>query len=169
MTSLSTTIAIIATTISSPLRIGLILLAITTIVSLATRITILSSWFSYILFLIFIGGMIVLFIYVARISPNEKFKIPTQKIITIIVIIVITILLIIRTIYYYQPWELIPSITTSNITENSKIIITKIFSAKIYNKSTYSTTIITILYLLITLIAVVKITNSFEGPMRNLK
>lgn len=31
-----------------------------------------TSWFSYILFLIFLGGLIVLFIYICRLASNEQ-------------------------------------------------------------------------------------------------
>lgn len=41
-------------------------------------------WYSYIIFLIIVGGMLVLFIYITRIASNEKFKY-SNKIISLLI------------------------------------------------------------------------------------
>lgn len=56
----------------SPIRLGFILLV--TRVRFVVVISLLSSWwYSYILFLIYIGGLLVLFIYVCLIRRNHPF------------------------------------------------------------------------------------------------
>merc|ERR1739838_23170 len=57
-----------------PLAIGLALLFQTILICCTTGLSNLSFWFSYILFLIFLGGILVLFIYVTSLASNEMFK-----------------------------------------------------------------------------------------------
>lgn len=59
--------------IKHPLSIGLILFFQTILSCLICRFYLSSYLFSYILFLIFIGGILILFIYISRIASNEKF------------------------------------------------------------------------------------------------
>lgn len=135
---------------------------------MVSGILINTYWFSYILFLIFSGGLLVLFIYVSRIASNEIFKISIKiKIISIIYIILTTIfsLYLINNLYWI------------NFIINEEIIIffnsfffydyNNINLSKLYNEQTYFLIIIIIIYLFITLIAVVKITNIFFGPLRS--
>jgi NADH-ubiquinone oxidoreductase chain 6 len=58
---------------------GLVLLIQTLIVALLTGVLASSFWFSYILFLVFLGGMLVLFIYVTRLASNEMFSISAKS------------------------------------------------------------------------------------------
>nr|QNV11699.1 NADH dehydrogenase subunit 6 [Rhamphomyia barbata] len=57
-----------------PLAMGLMLLMQTFLICLITGLMTKSFWFSYILFLIFLGGMLVLFIYVTSLASNEMFS-----------------------------------------------------------------------------------------------
>jgi len=92
-------------------------------------------------------------VYTVRLASNEKFSLKIKRTIKII-----APLLLIITTY----------ITFSNQ------IIESIFSIRIKNfYNIYSLRIIritssTIVYLLLTLIVVVKITSKFKGPMRNI-
>lgn len=61
-----------------PLAIGLALLMQTLFIALSTGLVAPSFWFSYILFLVFLGGMLVLFIYVASLASNEIFRFSTK-------------------------------------------------------------------------------------------
>nr|YP_006665730.1 NADH dehydrogenase subunit 6 [Challia fletcheri]AEP83058.1 NADH dehydrogenase subunit 6 [Challia fletcheri] len=56
-----------------PLWMGLILLVQTFLVSLFSGFLLSFFWFSYILFLLFLGGMLVLFMYVCGLASNEMF------------------------------------------------------------------------------------------------
>ena len=55
-----------------PLSLGLILILIVSCVRGLTRI-IIFSWYGYLLFLVYVGGMLVIFIYVIRLIPNLIF------------------------------------------------------------------------------------------------
>jgi len=57
-----------------PVIILILILIQSTILCLIIWIYLNSSWLSYILFLIFLGGLIVLFMYITRLASNEKFE-----------------------------------------------------------------------------------------------
>nr|DAB41897.1 TPA_asm: NADH dehydrogenase subunit 6 [Uniomerus tetralasmus] len=59
-----------------PLSLGLmvLLLALITCALIAT----ISPWYAYMLFFIFIGGMLVMFAYIASLTPNMTFSINNQ-------------------------------------------------------------------------------------------
>lgn len=126
-------------------------------------------WFSYILFLTFLGGLLVLFIYVSRIASNEIFKpiINLKKICCFILIIII----IIQYIYINNILWINLSINSDMNNFNEIILFfnneNKINLSKLYNNQTFLIIIILVIYLFITLIAVVKITNIFYGPIRS--
>jgi NADH-ubiquinone oxidoreductase chain 6 len=56
-----------------PISIAVTLILHTLIVGGLTGILSNNFWFSYILFLVFLGGVLVLFIYMTRLASNEKF------------------------------------------------------------------------------------------------
>lgn len=154
--------------INHPLAIGLILLIQTFIICLASGIISKTFWFSYILFLVFLGGILVLFIYVTSLASNEIFSLSIKiTIITTIIIILTVILTFIVDINIVTPIiENIEIIEISNI--NSIIKENTIILNKIYNYPTNLITLVLINYLLISLIAIVKITNVFYGPLRQI-
>nr|YP_003204700.1 NADH dehydrogenase subunit 6 [Oxymeris dimidiata]ACF04833.1 NADH dehydrogenase subunit 6 [Oxymeris dimidiata] len=55
-----------------PLSLGLVIMMSTLFMCVVSAIT-LSSWYGYILFLIYVGGLLVMFAYVAALSPNVLF------------------------------------------------------------------------------------------------
>lgn len=123
-------------------------------------------WFSYILFLIFLGGILVLFIYVTSLASNEIFNFSFKTFLFTIIrirIFIIFTLFIDKTLiipYFLNYENKSIDIINTFLPENSLIL------NKLYNFPINIITIILIIYLLLTLIAVVKITNIFEGPLR---
>nr|BAJ09652.1 NADH dehydrogenase subunit 6 [Cerithidea djadjariensis]BAJ09660.1 NADH dehydrogenase subunit 6 [Cerithidea djadjariensis]BDA99912.1 NADH dehydrogenase subunit 6 [Pirenella pupiformis] len=57
---------------AQPLSLGLSIMFSTMLLCLAVGMF-LSSWYGYILFLIYVGGLLVMFAYVAALSPNVLF------------------------------------------------------------------------------------------------
>nr|UJG45511.1 NADH dehydrogenase subunit 6 [Nemopoda nitidula] len=149
-----------------PLAMGLMLLIQTLLICLMTGLLTKSFWFSYILFLIFLGGMLVLFIYVTSLASNEMFSLSIKLFISSISMIIISVLVlwIINNLFFMNLFnnnemEMI-NLMNSYISENS------LFLYKLYNYPVNLMTILLMNYLLITLIAVVKITKLFYGPLR---
>lgn len=59
--------------IAQPLSLGLVIIIATLLICI-TAATLLSAWYGYILFLIYVGGLLVIFAYVAALSPNVLFR-----------------------------------------------------------------------------------------------
>nr|YP_009373464.1 NADH dehydrogenase subunit 6 [Cumberlandia monodonta]AQT38561.1 NADH dehydrogenase subunit 6 [Cumberlandia monodonta] len=61
---------------NTPLSLGLMVLLLAFIS--CTLIASMSPWYAYMLFFIFIGGMLVMFAYIASLSPNTTFSVNNQ-------------------------------------------------------------------------------------------
>nr|APX39950.1 NADH dehydrogenase subunit 6 [Chaetocnema scheffleri] len=133
-----------------PLSNSLILLIQTILTSLMSGLMINNFWFSYILFLIMVGGMLILFIYMTSIASNEKFNFNMK------------IFLFIIMIFMFM------KIITPNFKEYMIITETNIWLSlnKYLTFPNYFLLLLMIMYLFITLILVVKITNLNYGPLR---
>nr|YP_008080794.1 NADH dehydrogenase subunit 6 [Conogethes punctiferalis]AFR25732.1 NADH dehydrogenase subunit 6 [Conogethes punctiferalis]AOY36200.1 NADH dehydrogenase subunit 6 [Conogethes punctiferalis]UJH93363.1 NADH dehydrogenase subunit 6 [Conogethes punctiferalis] len=152
-----------------PLSMGLMILIQTMLTCLITGIFLSTYWFSYILFLTFLGGLLVLFIYVSSIASNEIFKISfNMKIMfffSIFIIFFISMLSINNLFWMNFNINLeIKNFFDMFLFFNNE---NKINLNKLYNNQTFMMMMMMIIYLFITLIAVVKITNIFFGPLRS--
>nr|QNV11653.1 NADH dehydrogenase subunit 6 [Coenosia mollicula] len=148
-----------------PLAMGLTLLIQTTLVCLLSGMMTKTFWFSYILFLVFLGGMLVLFIYVTSLASNEMFSFSIKLISMTSIIFMLNMIILFfidkNILLMYSNYETL-SITNMNsfMMENSLSI------NKLYNYPNNLMTILLMNYLLITLIAIVKITKMHKGPLR---
>nr|ALO76933.1 NADH deshydrogenase subunit 6 [Habrocerus capillaricornis] len=142
--------------LNHPLSMGMVLMSQTILIAFITGLLSINFWFSYIMFLIMIGGMLVLFIYMTSIASNELFKFSTKILFLMIVSMMVTLMFIKMNMmeYYYM---------NTNLMNNESIN----FSLnKFINYPSNYIMILMIIYLLITLIAVVKIVNLNFGPLR---
>nr|YP_010837561.1 NADH dehydrogenase subunit 6 [Pycnarmon cribrata]WGC93526.1 NADH dehydrogenase subunit 6 [Pycnarmon cribrata] len=156
--------------LNHPLSMGLMILIQTILTCLISSIMLSTYWFSYILFLVFLGGLLVLFIYVTSIASNEIFKISFKM-----KMFFLLMLLMMMMISYLNINNLnwmnfnINNLEMKNFF-NSFLFFNnenKINLSKLYNNQTFLMMMMMIIYLFITLIAVVKITNIFYGPLRS--
>nr|YP_010883369.1 NADH dehydrogenase subunit 6 [Rhingia binotata]WIF29695.1 NADH dehydrogenase subunit 6 [Rhingia binotata] len=151
-----------------PLSMGLMLLIQTIMICCISGLMTKSFWFSYILFLIFVGGMLVLFIYVTSLASNETFSF-SMKMTTMLVMNFILLM----TIMFFMDKTILMFNSMNNemysiININSYISENTLSLNKLYNYPTNMITILLVNYLLITLIAAVKITKLFYGPLRSM-
>lgn len=65
---------------SNPLSIGLFILVHTLLVCVYFSLISIRFWFSLILFLVFLGGLIIIFIYVASLAPNKWYRYRVESI-----------------------------------------------------------------------------------------
>nr|AVN67843.1 NADH dehydrogenase subunit 6 [Ergaula capucina] len=145
---------------SHPLAIGLILLIQTITLCLISGLMSQTFWFPYILFLIFLGGMLILFIYVTSLASNEMFNLSTK---------IITMNLIMMILLYMLPYNYMMQ-NNSDIT-NIFYMMNNTSTCplmKLYNEPNGFITIMLANYLFLTLIVVTKITNISKGPLRNM-
>ena len=139
----------------NPISIGVLLLIQTLFITILVSIWNLSSWISIIIFLILIGGLLILFIYIIRVACNEKFK-RNYK------IIIITLFLM------FIPSEEI--IIEININEyiysfKSNEILSFLI---IFNTKTMIISILIFIYIYLTIIVVSTIVKIYKGPLRSL-
>nr|AVN68093.1 NADH dehydrogenase subunit 6 [Blattella lituricollis] len=161
LVTMSTILSIVFTQMNHPLAMGLILLIQTVMISLISGMLSQSFWFSYVLFLIFLGGMLILFIYVTSLASNEMFFLSTKVIIfSILMMFMLIVLFSMNKLSNTQNQEMINFLMLKNPLINSL--------TKLYNQPTGIITILLASYLFLTLIAVVKITNIFMGPLRQM-
>nr|YP_009740651.1 NADH dehydrogenase subunit 6 [Heteropternis respondens]QID03613.1 NADH dehydrogenase subunit 6 [Heteropternis respondens] len=148
-----------------PMSMMMIIIIQTMMISMLTGMMMESFWLSYILVLTFVGGMMVLFIYITSIASNEMFKI---KLSNAILLIIMT--MIMSTMLYF-----IDKTMVMEMIKNTEIMNTKyqmnfqemtMSLMKLYNNPTIIITMMMMIYLFITLMAVVKITNINQGPIR---
>nr|WEG23134.1 NADH dehydrogenase subunit 6 [Siphona sp. 1 HNL-2023a] len=148
-----------------PLSMGLILLIQTTLISLYLGLISKTFWFSYILFLVFIGGMLVLFIYTTSLASNEMFSLSTKLMMMsmMMLLLMLTLLTMIdkNLLLMFNNMEM-----NLMYNMNSFIMENSLSLNKLYNYPTNLLTILLMNYLLITLVAIVKITKLFKGPLR---
>nr|UDU84901.1 NADH dehydrogenase subunit 6 [Olethreutes sp. 2019HN00063] len=154
--------------LTHPLSMGMMILIQTTFICLLTGMLINTYWFSYILFLTFLGGLLVLFIYVSSIASNELFK--NNFFFSKIILFNFSLIMIFSFFFIYNlNWMNFNFNDEMNNFFNLNLFFNnenKINLSKLYNNQTFLMMMMMIIYLFITLIAVVKITNIFFGPLR---
>nr|YP_010883356.1 NADH dehydrogenase subunit 6 [Rhingia formosana]WIF29682.1 NADH dehydrogenase subunit 6 [Rhingia formosana] len=151
-----------------PLSMGMMLLIQTVMICCISGLMTKSFWFSYILFLIFIGGMLVLFIYVTSLASNEMFSFSMKMSVLMLFNLFILIFIIFFMDKMILMFNSMNNEMISIININSYIKENSLSLNKLYNYPTNLITILLINYLLITLIATVKITKLFNGPLRSM-
>nr|YP_009442881.1 NADH dehydrogenase subunit 6 [Typhlatya miravetensis]SCN12529.1 NADH dehydrogenase subunit 6 [Typhlatya miravetensis] len=163
MMILTSSLSIMFTKITHPLAMGVILLIQTSLIAMMMTFTLKTTWFSYILFLIFLGAMLVLFIYVASLAPNEPLSLSFFMI----------TLMITGIIFSTLTMTLDPFLVSHPIPNGSSILnfpnnlnFTNLSLNTMYNTNSMKMTLFLILYLLLTLVVVVKITATHFGPLR---
>nr|ALJ02394.1 NADH dehydrogenase subunit 6 [Anopheles coluzzii] len=149
-----------------PLSMGLMLLIQTFLTCLITGIYVKSFWFSYVLFLIFLGGMLILFIYVTSLSSNEMFTMSFK--LTMFSLLLFSISMVIFFILDKTLIEqFIINMEMEKFSMTNNLINENILSLnKMYNFPTNLITLLLINYLFLTLLVTVKITKKFYGPLR---
>nr|QDA21724.1 NADH dehydrogenase subunit 6 [Deielia phaon] len=142
-----------------PMNMGITLLLQTLLMCLVTGFMSYSTWFSYILFLVFLGGMLVLFIYMTSIASNELFK---KSLYSLVFIIMFTVI-IIMPLMFMDPFMILSPITEYLMVNKSLL---KMMMAPLYNNPSSAITIFMVMYLFLTLLVIVFVTKFNKGPLR---
>nr|UFZ13434.1 NADH dehydrogenase subunit 6 [Protochauliodes humeralis] len=148
-----------------PLAMGLILLIQTIMISMISGMIMKTYWFSYILFLIMLGGMLVLFIYMTSLASNEKFQFSMINLVLNFIIIMMMIII------YLMNMNIFPEILNSEMNLWNFINLipeNKLDLLKPYNFPMMNLIFMLVNYLFLTLIISVKITNINYGPLRQM-
>jgi len=131
----------------NPVSLGIIVLAIALLLAITFSYSI-SSWVAFLIFLIYIGGILVIFSYFVAIVPNQNLSI--IHIILSIALSIISLTIITKSINIKLP------IHTTFINRFNSL----------YTRSNIYTLILLASILLFTIIVVVKLTILTKGPLR---
>jgi len=130
-----------------PISLGIVLIFYSLIIGIIS-IIFSTPWFFYLLVLVFLGGVIILIIYISTLAANEKFIIPKFNRYLIFILI------------FFMPRFFINCYNyTIKSSFNSRIVI------NLYEYLNRSTLLFLIFYLLITIICVVKLVKFERGPL----
>nr|UOF70433.1 NADH dehydrogenase subunit 6 [Tropostreptus hamatus] len=147
MTLLMMTITILFPFMFHPMMMGITIIILALTISIFMWMTLNYSWLAYILFLIFLGALLVLFVYISTLAPNEKFlKMSYYPLLILVVMGIFP-----------------PSYTTKDISMTKTDFLPPM---KIFSMSLSLMTLFMAIYLLLTLLIVSKITLFKEGPLR---
>jgi len=143
--------------IIQPLSLGLCIIMISLISCILLGLT-FSSWFSYVLFLIYVGGLLVMFVYVAALAPNTLFsRLKSLAGILFLSTIIFSLLIILTpTDISFLYDNLILDYTSQNMKTGIAIV----------SSSNVRILIGLALILLVNLLAVVKVCFYQQGPLR---
>ncbi len=144
-------------TLIQPLRLGLCIIFLSALSCVLLGLTV-SSWFGYVLFLVFVGGLLVIFAYVSALTPNNYFS--SIKPFIIFVFYTLAIFLFCLSSDMLSPavltWRNLLSIKKTTLLSGQLLV----------NPRSISLIVILGTILLINLLAVVKICYYQQGPLR---
>nr|YP_010146924.1 NADH dehydrogenase subunit 6 [Amorphoscelis hainana]QQP01153.1 NADH dehydrogenase subunit 6 [Amorphoscelis hainana] len=160
--SVSMILSLIFMFLNHPLSMGLILFLQAILLSLISGMMSMSFWFSYILLLIYLGGMLILFLYVTSLASNEMFFYSNMF---LLMIFMLPMIFMIIYLSYFQPHSIVPE-TMENIFNNPLNLNSSLL--KMYNQPINNITLMIASYLFLTLLAVVKLINITKGPLRKM-
>uniref|UniRef100_A0AB39CBZ4 NADH-ubiquinone oxidoreductase chain 6 n=1 Tax=Canarium sp. (in: gastropods) TaxID=2046231 RepID=A0AB39CBZ4_9CAEN len=158
--SITISVLLLLPLMAQPLSLGLVIMVLTLMMCCLSALLI-SSWYGYILFLIYVGGLLVMFAYVAALSPNVLFSGGYPVILFIMMIPLFSL------IFYLYPF-----IDLNSLNYNS--LYTDYTNLKTYGVELVSPDMISVLIglgliLLINLVVVVKICYYQHASLRPFK
>nr|YP_009158197.1 NADH dehydrogenase subunit 6 [Pomacea maculata]AKN78482.1 NADH dehydrogenase subunit 6 [Pomacea occulta]ART65958.1 NADH dehydrogenase subunit 6 [Pomacea maculata] len=154
--SFSLTMTFMLPLMTQPLSLGLIIMLSTLLMCLLAGLF-FSSWYAYILFLIYVGGLLVMFIYVATLMPNMLFM--NNGYLTFF--FVSQILLMWGFSSYISK-----SLKMTNYNDFTSSSMSKLYGLELISPSLISVFIGLSIVLLLNLIVVVKICYYYYGSLR---
>nr|QGK86789.1 NADH dehydrogenase subunit 6 [Siobla xizangensis] len=156
-----------------PLMMGLLLLIQTILITLITGMMSYNFWYAYILYLVMLGGMLILFIYVISLSSNQKFLMFKKKNYYNFNKNFLTFMLILSILFIIWMFLNMNNFYIMNFNIKSMLdikmeqdFLLKMSLNKLYNKPSNQFMMLLINYLLLMMFIVVKITNINLGPIR---
>nr|QGZ10014.1 NADH dehydrogenase subunit 6 [Eisenia nordenskioldi nordenskioldi] len=132
---------------STPIILGMNILIMALLLS-AVFASFISSWFAFLIFLIYVGGMLVMFAYFLALTPNQQILNPNNTIYSLFSMTTLSFLT------YYIDIKIPPMM---EFYQGNTLL---------YLKPTAPFLILLAMVLLLTMIIVVKLTTLSKGPLR---
>nr|AMZ00206.1 NADH dehydrogenase subunit 6 [Potamilus alatus] len=137
-----------------PLSLGMMVLLLAFIT--CTIVATMSPWYAYMLFFIFIGGMLVMFAYIASLTPNMTFAINNQL---MPIILTTTVILSVNNFNSTPNHQANPNLSLS-INDSTQAL------SFLYSTNGESCIILLACILLFTMVASVKLCKPKSGALR---
>nr|YP_010536714.1 NADH dehydrogenase subunit 6 [Trochus sacellum]UYC29886.1 NADH dehydrogenase subunit 6 [Trochus sacellum] len=141
-----------------PLSLGLCVMVLSVIFCLLISLSV-SSWYGYILFLVYVGGLLVMFAYVSALAPNNYFS-SVKSLMGFFSVFVVSFMVIGG--LYFIDYNLV-----SSVGEFSGVKGMACSGMMIISPSSMSLIIVLGTILLVNLLAVVKVCYYQQGPLRS--
>nr|AMO27000.1 NADH dehydrogenase subunit 6 [Amynthas sp. 3 LZ-2016] len=132
---------------TTPIMLGINILVMALLLA-ATLATSLSSWYAFLVFLIYVGGMLVMFAYFLALSPNQQMPATGN---------ILYILLTLATL------AIVATVTEMKISIHQETYQDNLF---LYTTTSAPILVMLALILLLTMVIVVKLANRSSGPLR---
>jgi len=139
---------------------AILLISQTFLIALLLKEVLQTSWFSLVLFLVFIGGLMVLFTYITSLSPNEPLSLTSNKPPSMALFFLSVLLGVVFTASLYL------STFSAILTDSYLVSSLSSFIHKIYAAPLAGSLLLLFLYLLLTLFISVFIILTKGGPLR---
>nr|YP_010994980.1 NADH dehydrogenase subunit 6 [Homoeocerus striicornis]WOZ13988.1 NADH dehydrogenase subunit 6 [Homoeocerus striicornis] len=153
---LMTMLSFIFMWLKHPITMGITIIAQTLVVSMITGLMMGSFWFSYIITMTMLSGMLVLFIYMASVASNEKFQMSIKLITFSFTVVMVGIYMQLYSENNdYEMMNMQPVVPMENLTLNT-----------LFNCKFKYITMMMVMYLMLTMVTVSFIVNISEGPLR---
>nr|AIX92141.1 NADH dehydrogenase subunit 6 [Monomachus antipodalis] len=157
-----------------PLILGIFLLLMTIFISMNLSFMKDMFWYTYLMFLVMVGGILVLFLYFASFSGNFKFSVNFKSYPILLMCVVLFKFLLEMIMYDFYSFLLIfDSLKNETLSIFSLVSLEKImnfnYSLMMYIYPLNMMTLFTFMYLLLTLTGVVKMCMKYNFSLRKLK
>nr|YP_010990601.1 NADH dehydrogenase subunit 6 [Nisia atrovenosa]WOW98928.1 NADH dehydrogenase subunit 6 [Nisia atrovenosa] len=152
--------------LNSSMSIGLIIIIQTILISMKINMMIKNPWFSFIIFITMIGGMMIMFIYMSSIASNQKLKFSKK-----LIFLNFSTSLFFFLVFYIFDKEMFFYLKL--ITLNEEMFYMKMFNneqqksiIKFLSLKKFNLMIMITIILLITLMFTSWMNYSFKGPLK---
>nr|AFY16907.1 NADH dehydrogenase subunit 6 [Dicranocephalus femoralis] len=153
--AMMTTMSFIFMWLKHPLSMGITIIVQTMCIALTSGMMMGSFWFSYIVMITMLSGMLVLFIYMASVASNEKFYLSTKMIMSSLMLIFFSMLILNLKNSDMDNMKILSNMNNEVLSLNN-----------LFNSKYKFITITMVMYLFLTMIIVSTIVNISEGPLR---
>nr|QGQ51713.1 NADH dehydrogenase subunit 6 [Eurythenes magellanicus] len=147
---------------STPLLMTLLIITVSATVALLSYLLSKMAWFSFILLMVFISGVMIIFVYISSLASNKMN--PTRPLPALVLAsFLLTLPLLTSNDYFTKTSNThsIDSLPLTTLTSSPSMI------SKLYAPLIAPLTTLLMLYLLLVLLVVVKTTSTTKGPLRS--
>nr|YP_009445859.1 NADH dehydrogenase subunit 6 [Eurythenes maldoror]ATX68767.1 NADH dehydrogenase subunit 6 [Eurythenes maldoror] len=146
---------------STPLLMALLVITVSATIALLSFLLSKMAWFSFILLMVFISGVMIIFVYISSLASNKMN--PTRPLPALMLALLLLTLPFFTSNDYFTK--------TSNTHSTDSALLTTLTSSptmvsKLYSPLIAPLTTLLMLYLLLVLLVVVKTASTTKGPLR---